>query len=260
MNRRSSDRCTAIGAFPMAAMHGRHRMTIVFLDMVDSVRLIAQDEENVISRWQRFTRDVRSQIVPDHGATIVKSMGDGLVLTFIDAFAAVAAARQLHGLMHRVNDNVPGSEPLVLRIGIHTGDLVADELDIYGHGINLAARIATLAGPGEIVISTDVRDQLSDVVDGDIEDLGKCFVKNLPDPIHVFRIGQPGVRSVLFPCRDYDAPLNPTIAVIPFASRSGEQQFYAIGELIADGVITRLSRTRELKVISGIIGRWVRAE
>ena len=106
-----------------------------------------------------------------------------------------------------------------LRIGIHVSPLSADEHDIYGHGVNLAARLTTLAGPDEIVVSADVRDQLTPALDADIEDLGECYVKHVQQPVRAFRVGAPGDQPVI-ERGNLAEDLRATIAVIPFRPRA----------------------------------------
>ena len=142
------------------------------------------------------------------------------------------------------------SATLQLRTGIHETHARRDAHDLYGHGVNLAARITTLAGPGEIIVSAPVRDQLTDSLDGDIEDMGECYLKHLSEPQRVYRVGIAGCEPILVPLSEYAEPSLPTIAVIPFESRSNAPEHFAIGELVADGVITLLSHSSSLKVIS----------
>jgi TolB-like protein/Tfp pilus assembly protein PilF len=138
----------------------------------------------------------------------------------------------------------------LLRTGIHAGEVVVDDLEIYGHSVNLAARIMSLGGPGETIVSAEIRDELTDGLDGDIEDLGDCYVKHVDEPVRAYRVSSAGQESMLPARSEYELPMQTTIAVIPFEARSSDPEHFAIGELIADGVIAQLSRTRELRVIS----------
>jgi TolB-like protein/tetratricopeptide (TPR) repeat protein len=180
----------------------------------------------------------------------VKSLGDGLMAVFDDARAAVQTARALHGLVQIGNDALPPERQMALRIGIHGTHLYADSNDVYGAGVNLAARLATLAGPGETIVSANVRDGLTDGLDAVVEDLGECFLKNVVGPTRVYRVGSAGPHSVVPGRRDFTGALQPTIAVVPFETRSSDSEHFAIGELIADGVIVRLSLGRHFRVIS----------
>jgi adenylate cyclase len=170
------------------------------------------------------------------------------MLEFESAQRGVAAALAMHAWMKAECGATQTS--MSVRIGLHSAEVYADEHDIYGTGVNLAARIATLAGPGETVVTAQIRDSLTDGLDGTLEDLGECFLKHLDAPVRVWRVGAAGQQPVLIAQRDYATPLQPTIAVIPFECRNVDPGQFALGELLADGVIGQLSRTRELKVIS----------
>jgi TolB-like protein len=135
----------------------------------------------------------------------------------------------------------------MLRVGIHAADILTDDVAFYGHGVNVAARLAALAGPGETVISAAVRDALTAGLDGEIEDLGSCHLKNIAEPLRAYRLGP---RNVQWLAPENQVALRPTLAVIPFALRSGGREFLAVGEIIADEVIAALSQAPELRVVS----------
>ena len=149
----------------------------------------------------------------------------------------------------QANVDVDPSRRLHLRIGIHVSPLVADEHDVYGHGVNLAARLTTLAGPDEIVVSADVRDQLTPALDADIEDLGECYVKHVQQPVRAFRVGAPGEQPVI-ERGNLAEDLRATIAVIPFRPRALQPTDDVLGQLLADEVISALSHSPEVNVIS----------
>jgi adenylate cyclase len=127
---------------------------------------------------------------------------------------------------------------------------VSDANDMYGADINLTARLTTLAGPGEIIVSAPVRDQLTPLLDGDIEDLGDCYLKHLVSPVRAYRVGSAGAAPIIEPGSSRPLDLRPTIAVIPFAARGAEPGHALIGEAVADELIAALSKTAELHVIS----------
>ena len=110
--------------------------------------------------------------------------------------------------------------------------------------------MASLAGPGETTVTTEVRDLLTDGLDGEIHDMGECYLKHVPEPVRVWRVGAAGQHPVLTPAAEQPGALVPGIAVIPFAARSNEPEHFAVGELIADAVISLLGRSRHLRVIS----------
>jgi adenylate cyclase len=236
--------------FDADALAPRELRVVLVCDVVESVRWMEQDEDYAVSRWQAFTQHVRSTIVPAHGGSVVKSTGDGMMVEFPSARSAVQAAAALHAHAAQGNTDPAPQRHLQLRTGIHETHARRDAHDLYGHGVNLAARITTLAGPGEIIVSAPVRDHLTDALDGDIEDMGECYLKHIAEPQRVYRVGAASVQPVLVPQWGYAASLQPTIAVIPLEARSNEPEHFSIGELIADGVIGQLSRSADLKVIS----------
>ncbi len=231
---------------------GRVRLvnrSIAIVDIADSVSLIQRDETGTISRWLDLVATIDSRILPTNSGRIVKSLGDGLLLEFASARSSVTAALAIQDLVRRSEETVAAGRRILLRIGVETGDVVADARDVYGHGVNLAARLATLARPGEVVISAAVRDQLTPDIDGDVEDLGDCFVKNVEGPLRAFRVGPAGVRPALIH-GGQAGPLLVSVAVIPFEGESVAPEHGVLGEVLADGVIEILSRTLSINLIS----------
>jgi adenylate cyclase len=237
-------------AFDADTLAPRELRVVLVCDVVESVRWMEHDEDYAVSRWQAFTQHVRSTIVPAHGGSVVKSTGDGMMVEFTNARSAVQAATALQAKASEGNATQAPERHLQLRTGIHETHARRDAHDLYGHGVNLAARITTLAGPGEIIVSAPVRDHLTDVLDGDIEDMGECYLKHIVEPQRVYRVGAAGSEPILVPQREYADCLLPTIAVIPFEARSNAPEHFAIGELIADGVIASLGRNASIKVMS----------
>jgi class 3 adenylate cyclase/tetratricopeptide (TPR) repeat protein len=223
--------------------------TVLFVDVVESVRLIQQDEAGAVGRWRSFVDHVVHQLLPGHEGRLVKSLGDGLMLEFPRVQSAVGVAFGMQEASSLTNEGLPPEQRMLLRIGIHVSPLIADDLDLYGHGVNLAARLTTLAGPGEIVVSADVRDQLTPALDADIEDLGECYLKHVQQPIRAFRLGAPGERPVIEP-GSVAEDLRATIAVIPFRPRTLQPSDDVLGQLIADEVISALSHSPEVNVVS----------
>lgn len=220
------------------------------MDVVESVRLMEHDEDGFVKRWHEFVQHAEKQLLPLHGGRLVKSLGDGLMLEFADARSCVRTAFALQELSRQGNGEHPQAQHMHLRVGAHLAEFVADKHDIYGTDVNLTARIATLAGPGEIVVTAEVRDHLTAGLDADIEDLGACHLKHVKEPIRAYRLGPAGHAPVVPSREDSHSDLRPTIAIIPFDPRSNEPDHFVIGELIADGVIAQLSRTSEIRVIS----------
>jgi class 3 adenylate cyclase/tetratricopeptide (TPR) repeat protein len=223
--------------------------TVLFVDVVESVRLIQQDEEGAVRRWRSFVDHVVHRLLPGNEGRLVKSLGDGLMLEFQRVQSAAAMAFAMQEASSRGNEGLSPEQRMLLRIGIHVSPMLVDDLDVYGHGVNLAARLTTLAGPGEIVVSADVRDQLTPALDADIEDLGECYVKHVQHPVRAFRLGAPGERPVIEPGNLAD-DLRATIAVIPFRPRTLRPSDDIFGQLIADEVISALSHSPEVNVVS----------
>lgn len=220
------------------------------MDVVESVRLMEQDENGFVQRWQQLVEQTGSRILPLHGGRLVKSLGDGLMLEFDSPQDCVKAAFALQHFSRQANADQKPDTQMHLRIGAHLASFVTDQHDIYGTGVNLTARVSTLAGPGEIVVTADLRDQLAPTVDADIEDLGECHLKHVTEPVRAYRVGPPGHAPVIRAGNAVELNLRPTIAVIPFGMRSNEAGHELLGEALADEVIAALSRTSELHVIS----------
>ncbi len=189
-------------------------------------------------------------VLPADEGRLVKSTGDGLLLEFMRVQSAMTAAFAIQRASDIANLGLAADRRMLLRMGAQVGEVITDEHDVYGRGVNLAARLTTLAGPGEIVASAGVRDQLTAILDADVEDLGECFVKHMDEPVRAYRVGPPGPRPVIEPGAGALPELLPSIAVIPFSVRGTEPEHLMLGEMLADEIIAALSRTSELHVIS----------
>jgi len=224
--------------------------TVLMVDIKDSVRLMEEDELDTVQRWLRLVKHVENSVLPLHGGRLVKSQGDGMLLEFQSVRPALQAAFVIQHVANEANAGLAPQRQMHLKMGAQVGELISDERDVYGHDVNLAARLTALAGPGEIVVSADVRDQLTPGLDADIEDLGERRLKNVQQPIRAFRAWPPGRsarRAVAPRARMGDRP---SIAILPFRNLSGDAQHDILGDVIADDVIGHLSRVAELAVIS----------
>lgn len=219
----------------------RARRAIVVVDVVESVRLMQEDEAGFIERWRRFVQQVRTEVLPKHGGRLVKSLGDGMLLEFADVRAAVAAANSMHSRAAAI------AQSLWLRVGIHTADVMVDELDVYGAGVNLTARLAGLAGPGQTVMSAAARECVLAAFDAEMEDLGECYLKHIAEPVRAFRAWPPEAQPGPEPVR---ADLRPTVAVLPFAPYETAHGDVCLGDVLADQVIAALSVSSAVNVIS----------
>jgi adenylate cyclase len=251
----------------------RLETVVLLVDLVESVRLMREHEAFTVRRWADFVRIVTTEILPRHRGVMVKSLGDGLMARFEAVPDAVDAAAEMHRTLAAQNADIPEDQHFHLRAGVNAAMAWSDGIDIYGTGINLAARLATLAGPGETIASASAheqlavalaslakpgetigsaaaRDELTHGVDASCEDLGECILKHFDKPVRAYRVGPASPHPSLTGRRDYGAAMEPTIAVIPFGSRNNAPEHFDIGNLIADSVIWRLSRAANLKVIS----------
>ncbi|MBT9505740.1 MAG: hypothetical protein IV109_04040 [Rhodoferax sp.] len=203
-----------------------------------------------MQRWRELVAQAEHHILPQHGGRIVKSLGDGLMLEFASAQGCSKAAFELQGYSQQANQGIASERKMHLRMGAHVAEFVSDQHDIYGSDVNLTARLCSLAGPDELVVSADLRDGLTAALDADIEDLGECHLKHVKEPVRTYRVGPVGHAPVIPSNKTLAPDFRPTIAVIPFEARSNEPEHFVIGELIADGVIGQLSRSPDLRVIS----------
>ena len=221
----------------------------MFADIAESTRLFEQNEQGTARRWLGLVGHTTSMILPQCAGRMVKSLGDGLLLEFGDALGAVSAAFGLQHACHRDNAGRPDHEHILLRIGIETSEVLVVDEDVLGHGVNLAARLSTLAGPGETVVSAQVRERLTSSLDADIEDLGDCFLKHIGEPVRAYRVGPPGPRPPLH-SKPIAADMRPVLAIIPFTSMEAGDEHRLLGEVIAEELVQEFSPSPVLNVIS----------
>jgi class 3 adenylate cyclase/TolB-like protein len=231
----------------------RARRTVLVVDMVDSVQLMQRHEDSVIDRWRRFVGEVVSEVLPALGGRLVKSLGDGMLLEFEASRSAVEAAFELNRRIATYNDPRSPEQSLRLRQGAHAAHVVVDTLDIFGQGVNLAARLATLGRGGELIVSDTVRDEMLPGVDADVEDLGLCYLKNLDRPQRAFRIGPAQPRSLV---GSGVGDERAGVAVVPFQTRNASDGDQTLGQVLADDLIAALSRVPELRVVSRLSSNW----
>jgi TolB-like protein len=199
--------------------------------------------------WLAFVEHVKDAILPEYMGRFVKGLGDGMLLSFDDVRSALSAAFAIQKACNHGNLERSPEQMIMLRMGIEIGSVIVDQTDVYGRGVNRAARLLTLAGPGEIVISANVRDQVTADLDADIEDLGECYLKHVAEPVRAYRIGPPGPRPVMEPSH-FSGDLLPSLAVVPFSTRDADDEHHVIGEVLAEELIRELSRSSELNVTS----------
>jgi adenylate cyclase len=165
----------------------RRLAAIVSTDVVGYSRLMGRDESGTLAGLKAHRQALIDPKIAEYGGRIVKSTGDGLLLEFPSVVDAVRCAVDIQRGMAERNAGVPAEDRIELRIGINIGDIIIDDDDIFGDGVNVAARLQTLAEPGGICVSRMVRDQVLDKLSFTFEDLGEKTVKNIARPIEVFR-------------------------------------------------------------------------
>lgn len=229
----------------------QRQKVVLVMDLVESVRLMAINELVVIGHWRSFLQHATEQVLPRYHGRLVKSLGDGILADFDTAAEAVGAALCLQRFFEPINASLPEGQRLHLRAGMNATNVFVDERDIYGSGVNLAARVMSLAGVGETLVTASVRDNLTDQLNGQLEDVGDCYLKHIEQPVRVYRVGRASGQNALPAEKDYSAALLPGLAVIPFAAVNPESDpTMALGDALADDIICALSRTSNLRVIS----------
>jgi adenylate cyclase len=234
----------------------RRLAAILAADVVGYSRLMEVDEVGTLARLKTVRLELIDPALTKCKGRVIKTTGDGMLVEFHSVTEALRCAVDFQQRMARRNRDMPASRTLLYRIGINLGDVIVDGDDIFGDGVNVAARLESIASPGGICISAAVRDQVADRLEVGYEDLGDQHVKNINRPIRAFKVvltGQPSnaddIVSVERPAPEASARV-PSIAVLPFINMSGdsEQEFFTDG--LTEDIITELSRFRELLVIS----------
>jgi adenylate cyclase len=179
----------------------RRLAAILASDVVGYTRLMGEDEEGTLAALKTVLRELIDPKVREHCGRIVKTTGDGLLLVFASVVDAVRCAVEMQRDVAERNADIPAERRIEFRIGINLGDIIIDEGDIYGDGVNVAARLEALAAPGGISISRVVRDQVRDKLGFAFDDRGEQQVKNIARPVRVFdvklsptRVGATGLR------------------------------------------------------------------
>src|SRR6201997_4484262 len=166
----------------------RRLAAILAADVAGYSRLMGADEEGTLAALKTLRRELTDPKIKEHRGRIVKTTGDGLLLEFASVVDAVRCAVEVQREMAERNADVPSDHRIEFRMGINLGDIIKDGRDIYGDGVNVAARLEALAEPGGICVSRVVRDQVRDKLDFTFDDMGEQQVKNIARPIRVHRI------------------------------------------------------------------------
>src|SRR6202045_1376971 len=230
----------------------RRLAAILAADVAGYSRLMGADEEGTLAALKKLRRELADPKIKEHRGRIVKTTGDGLLVEFASVVDAMRCAVEVQREMAERNARVPEERCIQFRIGINLGDIIKDGRDIYGDGVNVAARLEALAEPGGICVNRVVRDQVRDKLDFAFEDAGEQRVKNIARPLRVYHVrsGRVAGEEMNAPQPPLALPDKPTLAVLPFTNMSGapEQEFVSDG--IAEDVISALSHYPSLFVIA----------
>jgi TolB-like protein len=228
----------------------RKLAAILAADIAGYSRLMGADEEGTLARLKAHRRELIDPKIAEHRGRIVKTTGDGLLVEFASPVEAVRCAVEIQKAMREREGSLPEDRRIEIRVGINLGDVIIDEDDVYGDGVNIAARLEALADPGGVVISSAVFEQVRDRVPDSFEDRGDQQVKNIARPVRVYRLAQLPTPASPTATSPLPLPDKPSIAVLPFANMSGdpEQEYFADG--MVEEIITALSRIRWLFVIA----------
>ena len=233
----------------MAEERAQRRLAaILAADVVGYSRMMGADEAGTLTALKVWEKDTLQPLMTKHSGRVVKLMGDGVLAEFASAVNAVECAVEMQKSMAAANEDAPEDQKIILRIGINLGDVIVDGGDLYGDGVNVAARLEAMAEPGGICISDDAHRQVRDKLDIAFEDAGEHQLKNIARPLRIFRV-RPGTRPPA-PQPSLTLPDKPSIAVLPFDNMSGdpEQEYFTDG--VVEEIITALSRMGWLFVIA----------
>ena len=235
----------------------RRLAAILAADVAGYSRLTGLDEEGTYVRLRERLRGLADPKISEHRGEVVKHTGDGVLAEFGSAVDAVRCAIEVQRGMAEQNAAIPQVKRIEFRIGIHVGDIIVDDNDIFGDGVNIAARLEGIAEPGGVCISDDAQRQVRGKVDFAFEDMGPQNLKNIVEPMRAWRLRMNASGSAAAPIEPpvestqaLALPDKPSIAVLPFENMSGdpEQEYFADG--MVEEIITALSRFKWLFVIA----------
>ncbi len=225
----------------------RRLAAIAVADVAGYSRLMGADEAGTLAALNDRRKRILDPVIRAHEGRLVKVMGDGVLVEFGSACNAVQAALDLQQKMATANSGLPEDKHIVLRIGINLGEVIVEGSDLFGDGVNIAARLESIAPVGGIVISGSAYEQVRNRIEVPFEDLGNHTLKNIASPVHVYRVGTGGVVAAAPRSTVADKV---SIAILPFANLGGdpEQGYFCDG--VAEDIITELARWRMLSVSS----------
>ena len=228
---------------------------ILAADVVGSCRLIGIDEEGTLAQLKALRKTLFDPKIAQHHGRIVKNTGDGALVEFASVVDAVRCADDVQRGVAEQNTDVPQDKRIEFRIGIHLGDIIIADDDIFGDGVNIAVRLEGIAEPGGICISDDAHRQVRGKVESTLEDMGAQTLKNIAEPMRAWRVrigpsSSPATKTPTETAQPLALPDKPSIAVLPFQNMSGdpEQEYFADG--MVEEIITALSRFKSLFVIA----------
>jgi adenylate cyclase len=234
----------------MAEERAKRRLAaILAADVVGYSRLMQLDEAGTLATLKARRTEVLQPVVAKHHGRTVKLMGDGVLVEFASAVNAVECAVELQVAMDAANQHLPDDRRIVLRVGINLGDVMVEGSDLYGDGVNIAARVEAIAEPGSVFVSQTVFNHVRGKVPFEFEDLGEQSLKNMAEPVRVYRVsGLTAVTSDTFSRSAQSS--KPSIAVLPFTNMSADPDQQYLSDGITEDIITELARFRQMSVIS----------
>jgi adenylate cyclase len=225
------------------------RKSVVIVDVVESVRLMQENEAETIELWIEYVAKIREIVVDKLNGRLVKSLGDGLLLEFVTVRESTRAAFEIQRLASLLTNT--SLRKMQLRVGVHVSELYEDELDVFGIGVNLAARLASLGEPGDIVVSAEIRNELVSDHDAFIEDIGECYLKHVELPVRAFKLFPVGYsNTVAAPDKNRGESLVPSLAVLTLRNLEDSHNVGIVGRLFSDDLNAHLSKNDELRVVS----------
>jgi len=230
----------------------RRLAAILAADVVGYTRLMGADETGTLRRLIELRLQVLEPLIAEHHGRVVKLIGDGLLVEFASVVDALTCALAWQTAVMERQGEVDEDKQLKFRIGINLGDVIVEGDDIHGDGVNIAARLESLADPDEIWLSGDVYRYAKGKVRAEFEDMGERDLKNVAEPVRIYRIaqGRSGTVASAATTKTLHSAEKPSVAVLPFNNMSGdpEQDYFSDG--ITEDIITELSRFRELFIIA----------
>ncbi|MDX8526863.1 tetratricopeptide repeat protein [Mesorhizobium sp. MSK_1335] len=227
----------------------RRLAAILVADVVGYSRLMEANETGTLSALRERRKGIIEPLVREHDGRIVKFIGDGVLVEFASAVNALKCALDVQNRMAESNENLADRKRILLRIGLNLGDVVGEGSDIFGDGVNIAARLEGLSEPGGICISGKINDEIRGKVDVSAMDLGEVTLKNITRPVRAFRI-MSGITPTPQGVSREPVDSRPSIGVLPFTNMSGDQEQEYFADGITEDIITELARNRGLFVIA----------